>query len=142
MTSRDYYRKKHRGIYCIEQISTGKKYVGQSVDCLSRWCDHSSPSKSLISIAFNADRTDFTFRILQVCREQELDALEREWILKMDALHPSGFNKVLPKQKQEPTSVTHQDKGGHEPIVADGSTDDAFQNASGMAKKRRKQKQK
>ncbi len=138
MTSKDYYRKKHRGIYCIEQISTGKKYVGKSVDCLSRWCDHSSPSKSLISIAFNADRTDFTFRILQVCREQELDVLEREWILKMDALHPSGFNKVLPKQKQEPVAVTHQDKGGHEPIVADGCGAAVSPDESGVAKKRRK----
>ena len=44
--------------------------------------------------------------------------------------------------QQEPLPVTLQDKGGHEPIVADGSTDEAFQNVSGVAKKRRKPKQK
>ena len=44
--------------------------------------------------------------------------------------------------QQEPLPVTHQDKGGHEPIVADGSADEAFQNVSGVAKKRRKTKQK
>ena len=68
--------------------------------------------------------------------------LEREWILKMDALHPSGFNKVLPKQKQEPALVTHQEGSDCQPIVTGGCGAAVSPDASGVAKKRRKIKAK
>ena len=34
------YKNKKCGIYCIENIITNKKYIGQSNDILNRWCTH------------------------------------------------------------------------------------------------------
>ena len=38
--------EKRSGIYCIENISTNKKYIGQSVDIHTRWCHHRSELKN------------------------------------------------------------------------------------------------
>lgn len=34
------YDIKGPGIYCIENIQTGKKYIGQQVNIRSRWYQH------------------------------------------------------------------------------------------------------
>lgn len=75
------------GIYCIESIVDGKKYIGQSVNIHKRWYEHKSKLKSLkhdnyyLQNAFNKyGENNFIFKILLLCSAQELDDKEKYFI--------------------------------------------------------------
>ena len=88
------YKNKICGVYLITNNLNGMSYVGQSIDCKSRWSYHKGPyAKRPIDKAIKEFGSDnFTFRIEKECLPEELDYYERETIKKYKTLYPNGYN--------------------------------------------------
>ena len=88
------------GIYCIENISNNKKYIGQSVDIYKRWRDHKSKLKEhkhrngYLQRAWDKYGKDcFKFYILEMCDIRQLNELEVSYIEKFDTTNiQNGYN--------------------------------------------------
>ena len=75
------------GIYCIENLTTEKKYIGQSHNIYNRWGKHQSElnnnihDNDYLQKAWNKyGEDDFIFYILEKCDESMLDERERFYI--------------------------------------------------------------
>lgn len=75
------------GIYCIENLTTNKKYIGQSVDVDGRWSkhkgelNHGTHDNDYLQKAWNKySENDFKFYILEYCDHSELDEREIYYI--------------------------------------------------------------
>jgi group I intron endonuclease len=75
------------GIYCIENITNNKKYIGQSVDVEGRWSKHqNSLSKgnhdnTYLQNSWNKHgKENFKFYILEVCDVNHVDDVEKLYI--------------------------------------------------------------
>ena len=89
------------GIYCIENLINGKKYIGLSKDCLKRWSDHYSKCyhttkpdeirKPLYMAMKKYGRENFSFKIIEECSENELKEKEIYWISYYDSYN-KGYN--------------------------------------------------
>lgn len=86
------------GIYVLENLFNGKKYIGQSVNIRRRilaHCRHKRNSNSAIGRAIIKYGTDsFTFTLLQECDKDSLNTLETFWIDKYSTIAPNGYNLV------------------------------------------------
>lgn len=69
------------GIYCVTNIATGDRYIGQSRNIERRVKDHGVNRRS-----------NLTYKILQVCSESELNEAEWNWVV---ALKPE-LNRAVP----------------------------------------------
>lgn len=93
-------KKKISGIYCIENISTNKKYIGQSISITERWqkhkyeLNHSIHDNDYLQKAWNKyGESDFRFYILKYCEADELDKFEKYYIEYYHTLDRSfGYN--------------------------------------------------
>ena len=93
-------RKKTIGIYCIENIDTNKKYIGQSVNIEGRWSKHktalrqNSHDNDYLQKAWNKYGEDnFKFYILEECDKSELDNREVYYINLYQTLdYKNGYN--------------------------------------------------
>ena len=80
-----------KGIYTIRHLTTGRCYVGSSVNCQRRWAQHKSairkgkhPAKHLMH-GFQKHGSDaFTFEILEECDASMLLERENYWIAKLN----------------------------------------------------------
>jgi group I intron endonuclease len=86
------------GIYKITQISTGRVYVGSSVDISKRLKTHSNALKkgihhnSRIQAAYNeTGEGSFIYEVLEVCKIKEMIERENFWIRELNAVE-EGFN--------------------------------------------------
>lgn len=76
------------GIYKITDKSTGKIYIGQSVNIAQRWKQHikcglgidASSTNKLYNIMQDTGVWNFTFELLQQCSRDKLNEKERFWI--------------------------------------------------------------
>ena len=75
------------GIYCIENISSNKKYIGQSIDIEDRWrkhiseLNHNNHYNIYLQNAWNKyGEKDFKFYVLECCEISELDKKEIYYI--------------------------------------------------------------
>ena len=80
-------KKQKAGIYCIENITTNKKYIGQSIDIKNRWLHHKSELRNnkhdndYLQNAWNKyGEDDFKFYILEHCTIDELNDKENYYI--------------------------------------------------------------
>lgn len=88
------------GIYCIENITTNKKYIGQSIDVNDRWRRHKSElihkthCNDYLQNAWNKyGEDDFKFYVLEYCKNIELNERENYYISLYDTLdHNYGYN--------------------------------------------------
>jgi group I intron endonuclease len=91
------------GIYCIENKTTQKKYIGKSIDIFRRWNEHLEQGKYSTSIDdefhFNLyhNSNNFTFSIIELCEEEELSDKEKYYIEKYDTIN-NGYNKIAAAQ--------------------------------------------
>lgn len=88
------------GIYCIENLTTNKKYIGQSKNIDDRWCKHKNElnngvhDNDYLQKAWNKyGENDFSFYILELCAYEELDNKEIYYIDLYDTLNRNhGYN--------------------------------------------------
>ena len=92
---------KITGIYKIENKINKKKYIGQSKDIHSRWKTHRNELNSnkhkndYLQNAWNKyGEENFTFTILEVCQQHQLNQLEKYYINKYDTFNNdiNGYN--------------------------------------------------
>lgn len=86
------------GIYKITNIVNGKVYIGQSINIKARWKDHINTLNRKVSHSILLQRAwdkykedSFTFEILELCSEDELDEVEMKYIELYDACN-NGYN--------------------------------------------------
>ena len=97
MSKQNYYLKKTCGIYCITHTESGKKYVGQSLNCVERWKHHTTPKKNSNGIKGAIMKWGveaFTFSIIEECKSEDLNDREVWWIETLGTLSPSGYNLI------------------------------------------------
>lgn len=89
------------GIYCFTNLTTNKKYVGQSKNIWNRYGTHYSTafseaqrSDTKFHIALREDPENWKFEILELCEENELNEKEREWIERLDSIE-NGYNDFV-----------------------------------------------
>lgn len=92
------------GIYKITSKTTGKIYVGQSINIKKRFYEHTYKAfdkKELgySSILHQAMRKygieDFSLEIIEECSVDQLDERERYWIKELNTLSPNGYNILV-----------------------------------------------
>jgi len=84
-------------IYCATSISTGKKYVGQTTKGLeTRRLAHEKGDNPGLGRAIREQGTlDFTWEVIATASTPEdLNRLERGYIVVLDTLSPNGYNLV------------------------------------------------
>lgn len=86
------------GIYKITNNVNGKVYIGQSINIKARWKDHihalnrNDSRCTLLQRAWNKYKQEsFSFKILELCQEDELDDVETKYIEFYDAIN-NGYN--------------------------------------------------
>lgn len=84
--------KRICGVYAWEHVPTGMLYIGSSIDCLFRKKRHMKSGRHFHRRATELGWENFTFRILEECAPELRLALEKDWIQKMNSIHPQGFN--------------------------------------------------
>lgn len=89
------------GIYCIENLISGNKYVGKSNNIYKRWADEVRALNKQefhnihVQRSWNKYSEDaFRFYILDICDISELSQKEQYWINKLDTYH-NGYNQTL-----------------------------------------------
>ena len=94
------------GIYCIENLINGHKYIGQSICIENRWIEHkngafNSNCKEYNKILYKAFRKygieNFSLTILEECEESKEILKEREiyWINYYNTYFGEGYNATL-----------------------------------------------
>jgi group I intron endonuclease len=88
------------GIYCIENLVNGKKYIGQAKDIYHRWIGHISCLGKqdyrcpALQNAWNKyGEENFQFYIIKLCEIEELDNLEIYYIKELHShVSENGYN--------------------------------------------------
>lgn len=88
------------GIYCIENINTHKKYIGQSKNIYKRWADHkcalnnNTHDNDYLQNAWNKyGESNFVFSVVEECSIEKLDEREIYYIQKFATYErKSGYN--------------------------------------------------
>lgn len=104
------------GIYKIINNINGKVYVGQSINIKTRWKEHINALKrgdsgcTLLQRAWNKyGEENFSFEILELCFEDELDDIEIKYIKLYDAVN-SGYNIESGGNKHKRLSIDTKQK--------------------------------
>ena len=92
--------ERKSGIYCIENIQTNKKYIGQSVSIEDRWSKHMSELNNglhhndYLQKAWNKyGKESFNFTVLEYCDIDKLNDRERYYIEYYDTMNrDKGYN--------------------------------------------------
>lgn len=91
-------REKICGIYCIENLVNGKKYIGQSIDIYARWLAHKWKLNNschnnlhLMKAWKKYGEGNFAFTIIEECNRHELDKKEVSWIKTLQT-RQNGYN--------------------------------------------------
>lgn len=81
------------GIYKITEKSSGKSYIGQSIDIARRFYEHQTSTLDWHKL-IQENPTNWEYSIIEQCKENELNAREKYWIEYYNSCK-NGFNKTL-----------------------------------------------
>lgn len=87
------------GIYMVTHIPTDKKYVGSTMNLMSRCGGYKPSSKTGLSKFRSLPGCELRFEVLQICSGitlKDLLSLELEWILRLNTVAPAGLNHRNP----------------------------------------------
>lgn len=91
------------GIYKVKNEITGKIYIGQAVNIIKRWKQHinnydNQNEKIYDTYFYRSIRKhgieNFSFSIVELCNQNELNEKETKWINYYDSYH-NGYNSTL-----------------------------------------------
>lgn len=96
-------KEKLCGVYCIENIINGKKYIGYSSDISFRFSEHKSKLKNnrhdnrYLQHSYNKyGEESFCFYIIETCSKKKLKDLEVHYISKYKTFNKkNGYNLTL-----------------------------------------------
>lgn len=107
-------KEKICGIYCIENLINGKRYIGQSVNIYDRWKQHRSELRRdrhanyLLQEDWNKYGEDiFKFYVIVECEIPELDKYEIDYIGKFQScrygynIEPGGAVRQAPMTEEQ-----------------------------------------
>lgn len=103
------------GIYKITNLVNSKAYIGQSRDIKKRWIDHRRKSPHLSNVYLHRSIRkygieNFSFEVLEECKPENLNVLERKYILLHRTLKPFGYNLDLGGGPQKEISEETREK--------------------------------
>lgn len=105
------------GIYCIENLANGKRYIGQSKDIEERWRHHKwelrtqrHPNKHLLSAWNKFGEDSFVFYVLEECEFDEMNEKEIQWIEKFKSFGVSGYNMTAGGEGQFERRLTDEQR--------------------------------
>lgn len=91
------------GIYKIQNLINGQIYIGQSIDIANRWVKEYNSAFNPKHPAYNYPlqkdfrqfkKENFSFEIIEECKQQELNQKEKYWIDIYDSYN-NGYNQTL-----------------------------------------------
>jgi len=81
------------GIYCIENKTNGKKYIGQGIDVRKRMIAFHGNSVALLGAFEKYGKENFETYIIEFCEEKELEEKEMYWIKELKShVSENGYN--------------------------------------------------
>ena len=80
------------GIYCIERIETGKKYIGKGVNVERRMKEPHKNSSYLYNAIKKYGNLAFIYYIIEYCESDKLNEREQYYIKEWNTRAPNGYN--------------------------------------------------
>ena len=105
------------GIYCIENIINKKKYVGRAIHLRKRLFFHKSRLNNnkdqciYLQNAWNKyGEENFSFYVLEYCKEEELNTKEQNWINVLNTFYKNKLGYNLTEGGKGIIGFIHSDK--------------------------------
>lgn len=104
------------GIYKITNLINHKVYIGQSANIEQRWKEHRKNINSKRLYHYPLYRAlrkygvdNFSFEVIEECKKEELNSLEKQYIKQYDSIAPRGYNCTFGGETSVPLVLTQEE---------------------------------
>jgi group I intron endonuclease len=85
-------REKASGVYCIENIINGMKYIGKGTDVIKRMLDKHQNCRYLVRAIEKYGEENFKRYIIEYCDVEKISEMEIFYIKEWETKIPNGYN--------------------------------------------------